>query len=631
MAWPILPMTVSSPRFPWAIHRRQRAGPGRDWAWIARQWTQRCVALALQVQITLRGFTLLKSLRVRKYRAFQDFTLAFQGGAYIMGPNNAGKTSLLTALRLSQTLLRHAWNRRASEIREHNGVTVRGYPANLREYPALSESVRHEFGEEETTIELKWVSGATMTVVWPNETTEDPSPYFYLRRPDGYPIESPASVKKYFERLGIIPPLGPVDHEEKILDDTYVRSNVESRLASRHFRNQLNMLLAQNEWISFTEWATEWLGGLTIETPITRGGELDVFYHEPGSRIPKELIWAGDGIQVWLQILYHVFRNRECATLVLDEPEVFLHPDLQRRLVALLESTGHQVVMATHSAEVAAEVDPAMVALVDRSTKRASRAKTDDQLELLTQSIGSSFNLRLAKALRATGVIFVEGQDMRVLRTFARTLGLKTLATESGLAIIQLGGFASWDHLPAFAWLTKDLLPGAVELSVILDRDYHSDEEVAKAEASLVGAKIHAHVWKRKELESYLITPSVISRLSGASESKVSDFLDVAAEEQRYQVSSQLAAHARRASNSSVDLATLLAPIQREFDAAWVDPQYRLARTNAKQLLSCLNRLLTGAGHKSVSTYRLALEHHAGEIPTEMKEVLIGINGPIDG
>lgn len=538
-----------------------------------------------------------------------------------------GKTSLLTALRLSQTLLRYAYSRRASEVREHNEVTVRGYPASLRDYPSLSESVRHEFGEDETTVELKWASGAPMTTVWPDEREGESPVYFYLRRPDGYPIEAPAAAKKHFPLLGIIPPLGPVEHEEAMLDDRYVRSNVETRLASRHFRNQLRLLHVHEEWCGFMEWANPWLGGLAFEAPAVRGAALDVFYQEPGSRIPKELIWAGDGIQIWLQILYHVYRSRSCATLVLDEPEVFLHPDLQRRLIALLESPGQQVVMATRLAEVAAEADPAMVALVDRSKRHAARAKTDDQLELLTQSIGSSFNLRLAKALRASGVIFVEGKDMRFLRIFARTLGLMNLAAESDLAIIQLDGFSSWDHLPAFAWLAKDLLPGAVELSVVLDRDYHSDTEIVQAEATLCDAGIRPHVWKRKELESYLITPSVISRLSGASIETITSLLDAAAEQQRCQVSSQLIAHARKATDAKLDLATLVAPIQREFDTCWQDHEYRVGRTNAKSLLSSLNALLSDGGFRPVSTYILAREHRPHEIPEEMANLLTQLNG----
>ena len=65
-------------------------------------------------------------------------------------------------------------------------------------------------------------------------------------------------------------------------------------------------------------------------------------------RFQKELVWAGDGLQVWLQLLYHVYRVKNFDSIILDEPEVYLHPDLQRKLVHLLEATCRQIILATH-------------------------------------------------------------------------------------------------------------------------------------------------------------------------------------------------------------------------------------------------------------------------------------------
>ena len=58
------------------------------------------------------------------------------------------------------------------------------------------------------------------------------------------------------------------------------------------------------------------LGNLTLAT----GGEgLDLFYSESGSNKPKEIFWAGDGMQIWLQLLLHVYRLRD-ADVALDLP-----------------------------------------------------------------------------------------------------------------------------------------------------------------------------------------------------------------------------------------------------------------------------------------------------------------------
>ena len=115
--------------------------------------------------------------------------------------------------------------------------------------------------------------------------------------------------------------------------------------------------------------------------------ELDVYYSEQSSRNLKELAWAGDGIQIWLQLLYHIHRVQASDTIILDEPEVYLHPDLQRRLVQLLESTGRQVILATHSAELISEVDARSIALVDKTNRRARRVRAGTDLQLLSDML----------------------------------------------------------------------------------------------------------------------------------------------------------------------------------------------------------------------------------------------------
>ena len=54
---------------------------------------------------------------------------------------------------------------------------------------------------------------------------------------------------------------------------------------------------------------------------------------ERGDRTPKELFWVGDGMQIFVQILTHLWRLRSADVVILDEPDLYLHADLQRRLV----------------------------------------------------------------------------------------------------------------------------------------------------------------------------------------------------------------------------------------------------------------------------------------------------------
>jgi hypothetical protein len=167
--------------------------------------------------------------------------------------------------------------------------------------------------------------------------------------PSGWQPSRPGEVREVFPSLGVIPVLAPIEQEEPALTSEYVRRNFDTHLVSRQFRNQVALLAEESpsrrefssrydEFLAFTD---PWLEELSVEDGARRIGEgnvfLDLYYREPGSIIPKETAWVGDGMQVWVQLLLHLFRRQRNATIILDEPDVYLHADLQRRLVRLLD------------------------------------------------------------------------------------------------------------------------------------------------------------------------------------------------------------------------------------------------------------------------------------------------------
>ncbi len=144
----------------------------------------------------------------------------------------------------------------------------------------------------------------------------------------------------------------------------------------------------------------------------------------------------GDGLQIWLQVLLHIWLNSDVETLILDEQDVFLHPDLQRRLISILDDVDKQVVLATHAPEIVGEANKDAVVWVDRTRRRSRRAGEPVVLQKLNAVLGSGFNLGLARALRSRVALFVEGEDMKVLRNLARAVGAENLRNERGLAVI---------------------------------------------------------------------------------------------------------------------------------------------------------------------------------------------------
>jgi len=571
---------------------------------------------------------MLKTMRLVNFRAFLRFTLHFGDNAYLIGPNNAGKSTLLTSLRLVNELLRLAFSRPPEFNREDGGGWHRAYRVSLAEFPALSESIRHEFRNNEARLELTWKSGAKLVAVWPEGDEVDG--FFYLRTAIGQQPLTPLQVRSNFSRIGVVPILTPLDHTENLLTATYVRRNIAGRLSSRHYRNQLYLLKEDGLLEAFFEFAAPWMPEVAIREVETRRAEdglaLDVYYIEARSNVLKEIVWAGDGLQVWLQILLHVFRLSEEQTIVLDEPDVYLHSDLQRRLVRLLSSLNKQIVIATHSTEMIAEAARSDVVIIDKSLESGIRAKDDAVLEAISDAVGSQFNLRLAKALRARVALFVEGDDVTLLSRLAAKAGVERVALENGIAVISLNGYSHWPQIEPFSWLIQHLLGNAVRPYVILDRDYRPDSLVAEVIHKLDQHNIPAHIWRRKELESYIINSDVMSRLSGAPRAEIDTWLDVTVDNLETQVFSQmLNERVRFETNAKHHMAEITAEFKEEFDHAWRDREFRLKRSPAKEILSAVNGKLSTEGYKTFSARALASEHRFSELPDELVSVLEGI------
>jgi hypothetical protein len=256
------------------------------------------------------------------------------------------------------------------------------------------------------------------------------------------------------------------------------------------------------------------------------------------------------------------------------------------------------------------------------------RARDPEILSTAADALGSQFNLRVAKAMRVGTALFVEGNDMRVLSQLARTVGADSVAEEVGIAVIPLGGFSRWEHAEAFAWLAKDLLGGAMRVTVILDRDYRTDASIAQVEQRLGDADIHCHVWSRKELESYLLHPAAIARCSGMDEVIAAGVLADALAEQEQHVRSRLTSSALEEGRKNREQeAAVLERIGRDFEQRWLDPEQRIALVPAKDVLTSINRRIGDAGGRPMSQRTLAKSLRLEEIPAEMVDVLREING----
>src|SRR5947199_5371024 len=108
-------------------------------------------------------------------------------------------------------------------------------------------------------------------------------------------------------------------------------------------------------------------------------------------------------------------RSEGADTVILDEPDVYMHPDLQRRLIRFLASRHPQAIVATHSVEIIADVEPENILVLDRSKTESRFAGSLPAVQKIVEQIGGVHNLHLARLWSSRRVLLVEGNDLGIL------------------------------------------------------------------------------------------------------------------------------------------------------------------------------------------------------------------------
>ncbi len=449
------------------------------------------------------------------------------------------------------------------------------------------------------------------------------------------PRSTTAFRKQFDLRLAIVPTLGPFEREEEAVGAEYLDRVAWSHRASRLFRN-----LWLNDPSNFEEFRllveSTW-PGVTIAPPERSeiGSNRLVMFCKENS-ITREIAWAGSGFQIWLQILTHLVRARDANVLVVDEPEIYLHPDLQRQIVRVLKRHSAQVAIATHSVEIINEVDPSDVLLVERHRQAARRLTDVDELVLATQLLGSSQNMQLSRLARSRRVLFVEGLDKEVLSRLAAKLDLD-LFSNGKLTVIPMGGFSQYHRVSHAQWAFLKVLGQTIDVAVLLDRDYRCDAEVDEVLKGLAGQTSLSMVLAYKEIENSVLVPRAIQSvvdqklrlrvehgtLSVFPKVGVAEILSNCADSVKEDVRAQSAsAEIRHFRANKTDVATVLLEHGRRFEEKWQNLEKRMALVPGKALLTLLNTTLQEKYGVSVSVPQIISHMHRDEVETNLARFL---------
>jgi energy-coupling factor transporter ATP-binding protein EcfA2 len=443
----------------------------------------------------------------RRFKAFAQFTLHVRHFNVLVGPNNTGKSTILAAFRILAAAIRRASARRPEVVRGPNGRTL-GYPVELSSISVAKENIFHDYDDSEPATVTFTLSNRNILLLY----FPEPGSCYLLADAHGRKIDSPATFRNQFNcPIGFVPILGPVEHNELLFEKEAARLALLNYRAARNFRNIWYHY--PDKFPEFREALRRTWPGMDIEPPQVDYSHDRPRLHMfcPEDRIPREIFWAGFGFQVWCQMLTHIVQSQAAALFLIDEPDIYLHSDLQRQLIGLLRPLGPDIIIATHSTEIIIEAEVDDLVLVNKQRRMARRIHHPSQVQEVFVALGSNLNPVLTQLAKTRRVVFVEGKDFQILGKFARKLGFDTVANRRYFAVVPVDGFNP-DRIRTMRTGMETTLGTTIRAAAVLDRDYRSDSECESLSAECRKFCDYVTILKRKEIENFLLVPGAMDR-----------------------------------------------------------------------------------------------------------------------
>lgn len=566
----------------------------------------------------------------RRFKAFKAFRFDVKHFNILVGPNNAGKSTILAAFRILAAAMRRAIAQKATLVSGPVGIQY-GYNIDLRTISVAEENIFYNYETTDAAeVTFRLANGNILTLYFP-------APEVCLLLPDaqGKSYSTPAAFRKQFNcSIGFVPILGPVEHHEDLYQKEAARLALFSYTAARNFRNIWHHY--PEKFDEFRTMPSQTWPGMDIQRPEIDRSHLKPRLHMycPEQRIPRELFWSGFGFQVWCQMLTHLIQSSEVSLFLIDEPDIYLHSELQRQLLALLRNLGPDILIATHSTEIITEAETDDIVLVNKNRKSARRIKDPSQLQEVFGILGSSMNPILTQLAKTRRVLFVEGKDFQILGKFARKLDSIRVGNRSDFAVVPIDGFNP-ERARSLKAGMEATLGAKVLAAAILDRDYRCIGECEAIRRDCEDFCEYVTIHSRKEVENFLLVPEAIdrtaaqkinervrrTRIARTYKPEAAKILFEHSEDRKNYVTSQILNERGRFERlrspglhpTQVDEMAL-----DELESVWRNPLARLDLISGKEALSAFNRFLQDSYGVSITSTSIIDAMRVHEIPTEI-------------
>lgn len=575
---------------------------------------------------------MLQSVRLKNYRCFDEHEIAFDKLNVVVGANNAGKSTLVEALRLLSLVTNRATSLTYRDPPDWTDLPLRerGVSPSIGDIDLRGGSVFHRYGDPPAIIIAHFSNGCMAKLcVGPNNKI-----FGVVFDPAGEVIKTKARAASVgIPRIAILPQIGPLLQNEPILSRDHVIRSMSSGLASRHFRNQIHFLDGEH-FQDFRNMAEKSWHQLRVNSVSVEEGQSDRFLslHVRDTDFVAEVGWMGHGLQMWLQIMWFLARSSDAASVILDEPDVYMHADLQRRLIRLLKIEQRQTIVATHSVEIMSEVGPEDIVIVDKMRRKSLAAASLPAVQNIIDQLGGVHNIHLARLWTSRRHLLVEGNDVPLLKAFQDVISPKSDMPLDTIPNVSVGGWSGWQRAVGSAESMKNAAGKDIFTYCIFDSDYHTQDELDERYANADKHGIRLHIWTRKEIENYLLVPSTIARLisqkvpkagDSPSPDKVERRIDEIADEMKDEVFDALSADFLSRDRKGVTAANRAA--RKRLSEAWKTQKGKQRIIPGKAMVSRLCEWAQAEYGVSFGTITIARAMRPDEVPQEVQAVIKAI------
>lgn len=572
---------------------------------------------------------MIKEIIIENYRGYRKHTIEFTDLNIVVGKNNAGKTTLIEALRLISLVTKRYKKSAYQNVPKwlHIAKVNSGISISLNRIDFSYKNIFHSYSEPPSIIQASFNNGTKIIIYFGGEQK------FHVVLFDN---ESKICNKENVKRLelpilNILPQISPLLAEENVLNEDYVKLNIDSQTSSRHFRNQLGYFSEYYEkFKNLIE--TTWDGIKLLE--YNKGDKL--YQESPYLLIQEEAFTTeignmGHGLQMWMQTIWFLAKCQSDSTVILDEPDVYMHADLQRKLIRFLRSEFSQVIIATHSIEIMSEVEPENIVIIDKKKLKSSFASDFNAVQKALLTIGSIHNIGLARLWSANKLIIVEGKDIDILKRIQNILFPKSNQPFDTIPNISIGGWGGWNRAIGSKLMLKNAGEENIVTYCILDSDYHTTEEILEKKEQAKKNNISLKIWKRKEIENYLIIPTAIKRIIEKNsnfkieineiEIKIENLIDSLKDEYADLLMDKIHTEARK-SGKSIEPSTAKKEANEILKIDWKN-KYDIV--SGKTLLKMISNWTNDEFNVNINSNKLTQELTITEIPIELKQVVTKI------